>query len=399
MDCREARELLSDELDGRLDAAASRRLAEHVAGCPACDEEREELERLRASFRAMPRPAAPAGFRQGVMAALPKGRVLAFPRALGWLAVAAAAGFLAFTILPRDRGTSDTEVATAARSERVREDERLAGALADSDAAPPAGASAPVTAPAAGPAPQREAAADPAELDKRPAGDAPAAEKPAAEKPAEKAAGTAKKDAAASGEAADDLRAEAKKTLARRKEEASTAAEDLRYVVFRDAAAAESFLASLVSATKDKAPAPGFSGPATPGDEARGRGARAKAEDAAKSDVVKEASFTARRVVGSVGVAIDDASLAERIAEAGATLVPQPDAGRFAELLDTDGFERGVAGAPAPDPPAEPPAGGGTSGAGATRSGAEEASRRRDAAAARVLRVVVVVLEAPPRPK
>ena len=53
--CRQAVELLSDHLDGRLAAPDAARLEEHLAACPHC---REYLAQLRATVDALGRVAA-----------------------------------------------------------------------------------------------------------------------------------------------------------------------------------------------------------------------------------------------------------------------------------------------------------------------------------------------------
>jgi anti-sigma factor RsiW len=50
--CRQAVALMSDYLDGRLDASDSRRLEQHLAACPHCT---EYLAQLRATIDALGR--------------------------------------------------------------------------------------------------------------------------------------------------------------------------------------------------------------------------------------------------------------------------------------------------------------------------------------------------------
>ena len=50
-DCRAFRDLLQDEMDGRIAPADAARLAEHVASCAACAAEKRGLASLRAAFR------------------------------------------------------------------------------------------------------------------------------------------------------------------------------------------------------------------------------------------------------------------------------------------------------------------------------------------------------------
>ncbi len=106
MDCTTALERVQDAMDGRLDAASSAALDAHVAGCPACAEERRAYAGLRSALRALPAAKAPQGFADGVMAgvartgtpsspppaatAKPRGRILRVRFALAAAAVAAA---------------------------------------------------------------------------------------------------------------------------------------------------------------------------------------------------------------------------------------------------------------------------------------------------------------------
>ena len=46
MNCELTTERVTERLNGLLDAAAERDLAQHLAGCPACRDEAAEIERL-----------------------------------------------------------------------------------------------------------------------------------------------------------------------------------------------------------------------------------------------------------------------------------------------------------------------------------------------------------------
>lgn len=59
MDCRRARELIEDELDGALDPAGARALEEHVAACPACARERALVAEIDAVLSEAPPESAP----------------------------------------------------------------------------------------------------------------------------------------------------------------------------------------------------------------------------------------------------------------------------------------------------------------------------------------------------
>ncbi len=70
MHCEEAKQLLQADLDGELDAAGSARLAEHVAGCAACQAERAALADLKAALKQGQTHAAPEALRRRVRLAI-----------------------------------------------------------------------------------------------------------------------------------------------------------------------------------------------------------------------------------------------------------------------------------------------------------------------------------------
>jgi hypothetical protein len=261
-------------------------------------------------------------------------------------------------------------------------------------------------------------------------------EAPVREQPAPPAEPTAGAPAAAPADEARRRNADELAALTRK--HFAGEGESVRYVVFRDAAAAELFAASLApeaaSRAKDKAPAPtpaplpppttaspgggGAGGPAgagkpptpTPKPAAKKSGAGETAtkldeRQAASADLLKQAAFAPRRVVSRTeALPLGEAELVARVAAAGGVVVPQADAQKFAELLDTavhaeddDAGEMkrraGARGARAPDP-AKP---------GAFEDGKEQAGGGSGAlaggkAAPKVV-VVVVVLEPPPPPQ
>lgn len=92
MRCSQAGKRLSAYLDEELRAAERERLAAHLRGCEACRGRLAGLERVRALFRGVERPAAPAGFGARVLAAVrspERSRPAFFPAAVRWSAQAA----------------------------------------------------------------------------------------------------------------------------------------------------------------------------------------------------------------------------------------------------------------------------------------------------------------------
>lgn len=69
--CEEMRLLIQADLDGELDAAATAVLAAHIAECPGCQDEQQQMTRLSALLRAeAPRHAAPLALRDRIEAQL-----------------------------------------------------------------------------------------------------------------------------------------------------------------------------------------------------------------------------------------------------------------------------------------------------------------------------------------
>jgi len=308
MDCREARDLLQDELDGRLDAAAAARLAEHVASCAACADEKRGLASLRATFRAMPRPAAPVGFAGGVMSSLPKGRVRNLPRVLGLLVAAAAVVVVGVTLIAdaRKDASAEREVALKSAPERRA---RIADE-ADEEAKSVAETAVPDA---------DSVDAKPPGAQARAADEAAAPSTPAAPAPAPEPAKTAPERAA-------------------RKKSDAAPPPAVRYVVFRDAAAAERFAKELAAGdgwkSKDKDVEPDFVGGTG---VARGG---ADAGDArrrdALADLAKEAAAATHRVVArtSVAAADVDTALAAEATRVGGSLVPGAETSKFAAVVE-----------------------------------------------------------------
>jgi hypothetical protein len=377
MDCREARDLLQEELDGRLDAAAAVRLAEHVASCASCAEERRSLASLRATFRATPRPAAPADFKSGVMSALPNGRLLRLPRVLGWIAAAAAValvGVSLFSESPLGGASAEREVAAKGRPAYRAHATETEEAEAPVDVLVPQKA-------------MSEADAD-----------SPAAAAPAA-------------GAKPPGEAAPPPRANEPSKFASRKKADEVAPPAVRYVVFRDAARAEQFAKDLEAGdawkSRDKSPAPGYLGGEKRGDGGKSGGAagtdarRASLGDVAV-DLTKEAAGATRRIVKrtTIAAADVDAALAIEATRAGGSIVPRAETAKFAAVVEPPP----PAAAPTPAPDSRVP-----DAAGAAELTAKDDERRKEKETAksslalpaddknappRVV-VVIVVLEAP----
>lgn len=67
MQCQEALEMLSPYLDGVLDPAEHAAVQDHLACCPSCRAEWEELRSCLSLLQELPEIAPPAGFRAGLM--------------------------------------------------------------------------------------------------------------------------------------------------------------------------------------------------------------------------------------------------------------------------------------------------------------------------------------------
>lgn len=65
--CERAWELLSQQLDEPLSSQEKQELEEHLAACPSCRKDKEELEQLDQALRHLGEIQAPADFTQRVM--------------------------------------------------------------------------------------------------------------------------------------------------------------------------------------------------------------------------------------------------------------------------------------------------------------------------------------------
>ncbi|WKZ33912.1 MAG: zf-HC2 domain-containing protein [Thermodesulfobacteriota bacterium] len=67
MDCKSAKDLLSEHLDGLAGDGVRKGLVEHLGSCPGCAEEARVHAAVRDALRSAPRFSAPPGFASGVM--------------------------------------------------------------------------------------------------------------------------------------------------------------------------------------------------------------------------------------------------------------------------------------------------------------------------------------------
>jgi len=96
MDCSKSQSLLSALLDGELTPGEREAVLEHVAGCPACSRELDDLKRVDAAFEDMTPVFAPESFEREVQAAIRRSQVMrarrtGLRRAWPYLSAAAAA--------------------------------------------------------------------------------------------------------------------------------------------------------------------------------------------------------------------------------------------------------------------------------------------------------------------
>jgi hypothetical protein len=381
MDCREFRELLGDEIDGRLAPADAARLAAHVASCAACAEERRDLASLRAAFRAMPRPPVPDGFRAQVLERLPSGRVIRFPRALGWMVAAAAVGVVAVTLFHRGgAGGPEFEVANApaAATHRAADADdgfaRKSGDLKGVDGTKESSKDVLVV---------REAA----EAEKKSPGTLLDRADGAGAKLGKQDDSAAAPPAAPAPVPADASRAPAPQEPPPSAFAARALAESVRYVVFRDDASARRFAASLaepdLDAAKDKGAAAEAAPTAKTAERAPSRTETAGEDEADRRarDLVEEASFTERRVVAR---AVVPASMTERdvdaaLVAAGGRAIQAADTERFVALLDAPADAEAAKPKASPSPEARAPSD--PAPAGATASTTAPGAPKADGAA------------------
>jgi RNA polymerase sigma-70 factor (ECF subfamily) len=67
MNCDDLVRVLVDYGDGAADDCLCREVEEHLAGCPACDTLRKDLERVSRLCRESPRPCLPEDLRQRLL--------------------------------------------------------------------------------------------------------------------------------------------------------------------------------------------------------------------------------------------------------------------------------------------------------------------------------------------
>lgn len=97
--CEEYWQLLNARLDGELSPDDAARLERHLSGCPLCRQSAEDLEVLQAAMRDLPVVAAPAGFKDNIMAAVAADNVLPFaPARTPWKKYLSTAAALAVII-------------------------------------------------------------------------------------------------------------------------------------------------------------------------------------------------------------------------------------------------------------------------------------------------------------
>jgi anti-sigma factor RsiW len=98
-ECRTAREMMHEALDGELTAPARRRFERHLAACPACRRAYDALAGAVAALEAAPRLEPSPVFAAGVMrrVRLARARQAAARRLLSWATAGAAAAVAAGT--------------------------------------------------------------------------------------------------------------------------------------------------------------------------------------------------------------------------------------------------------------------------------------------------------------
>lgn len=85
MDCKTARGLLSEHIDGALDEVKRAALEAHLKSCAGCGSELKDLLSVSAAVKKLPRHRAPAGFAASVTAGLPQLTRREDQRLFGWL--------------------------------------------------------------------------------------------------------------------------------------------------------------------------------------------------------------------------------------------------------------------------------------------------------------------------
>lgn len=388
--CDRFRDLLQEDLDGRLGAEARSDLAAHVRSCAACTREAEGLRRVRAGLRAMGTVGAPPGFRDDVLGRMPaSARIFRLP----WFAVgavaAAAVVVVAVTVARNDFSAPET-------ARVAREQQKAPGALLDAREAVGAAADAEEEdgtrkklgkSEAAGPPEGKADSWDAGgERSRGPVGEIP----PDARVPADPApparpappvpegapAASAVPGAAAGPESDRDAAAPSAE---------SPAAPRVRLVVFRSREAADRFVTALgdVTGREDAPPAPAER--AAPAPATRARAADAAAADGASYREVarvglrdEAALARARTAAAATGGIVSD-SLAYSLADD--ALVPESLARSVvAAAVEEDAPDRGQGPATAGGDTGGGPAtgGGGAGAAGFTGPRAEEEARKEE---------------------
>lgn len=131
MTCDHARMLMSERLDNRLDAATIAALDTHMAGCPACREHWQTLQRVASLFAGADLAAPAPGFTSRVMAKLERAEQRRQSPFRRWAAVVAplgAAALLALVFVAALASQPAVDVPAAASLPVVR----LIGAIANS---------------------------------------------------------------------------------------------------------------------------------------------------------------------------------------------------------------------------------------------------------------------------
>ena len=69
LDCNQVVELVTDYLEGQLDAATARRVRDHLAECPGCDVYVEQIRQTVHALGRVPDDTLPAPVQAGLLAA------------------------------------------------------------------------------------------------------------------------------------------------------------------------------------------------------------------------------------------------------------------------------------------------------------------------------------------
>ena len=118
MECRDAKQLIMERLDGELPAEENVRLEEHLAACDACTRELAQQRRLIDGIKALPRVPAPADLAQRVNATIARETVRrpgrgAWVRRYGAMAASIAIVVVAATLWLKDNKAPQRSAAPA----------------------------------------------------------------------------------------------------------------------------------------------------------------------------------------------------------------------------------------------------------------------------------------------